>query len=159
MKNTTLCYLEKDEMYLMLYRNKKKNDVNEGKWVGIGGKFENRESPEECAQREIYEETGLVTNDLSLRGIITFDNDIQETEYMFLFTSKNFTGKIKEICDEGTLAWISKKDVLTLNLWEGDKYFLELIRKDVPFFSMKLSYHKDKLIKVYQNGKEIKIND
>lgn len=157
MRNTTLCYLEKDEKYLMLLRNKKKNDVNSGKWVGIGGGFELKESPEECAEREIFEETGLTVNKLELRGIITFDNDMNETEYMFLFTSKDFEGEITKDCNEGDLAWIPKKDVLSLNLWEGDKYFLDLISTDSPFFSMKLSYEKDKLIEIKLNGEKMPI--
>lgn len=157
MRNTTLCYLEKDEKYLMLLRNKKKNDVNSGKWVGIGGGFELKESPEECAEREIFEETGLTVNKLELRGIITFDNDMNETEYMFLFTSKDFGGEITKDCNEGDLAWIPKKDVLSLNLWEGDKYFLNLISTDSPFFSMKLSYEKDKLIEIKLNGEKMPI--
>ncbi len=157
MKNTTLCYLEKDEKYLMLYRNKKKNDENGGKWIGIGGKFENRESPEECARREIFEETGLRVNTLNLRGIITFDNDMYETEYMFLFTSNDFEGELLPECNEGELSWIDKKDILNLNLWEGDQYFLELIRKNSPFFSMKLTYCDNKLVSVQLNGDLIKI--
>jgi 8-oxo-dGTP diphosphatase len=156
MKNTTLCYLEKDEKYLMLYRNKKKNDENGGKWIGIGGKFENRESPEECARREIFEETGLRVNTLNLRGIITFDNDMYETEYMFLFTSDDFEGELLPECNEGELSWIDKKDILNLNLWEGDRYFLDLIRKNSPFFSMKLTYSDNKLVSVQLNGDYIK---
>ena len=155
MRNTTLCYLEKDNKYLMLYRNKKENDVNAGKWVGIGGGFEPKESPEECAKREIFEETGLIAEKLSMRGIITFDNDMNETEYMFLFTTKNFKGDLKENCNEGELAWINKNEILSLNLWEGDKFFLELISKDSPFFSMKLSYSSDKLMYVLLNGELI----
>lgn len=155
MRNTTLTYLEKDGKYLMLYRNKKQNDVNEGKWIGIGGGFEQKESPEECATREIFEETGLTVESLSFRGIITFDNDMNETEYMFLFTSQNFHGDITPECDEGELAWVDKKDILSLNLWEGDKYFLDLLSKDFPFFSMKLSYEKDKLIEIKLDGKTI----
>ncbi len=154
MRNTSLCYLEKNGKFLMLYRNKKKNDVNAGKWVGIGGGFENHESPEECAKREILEETGLTVNRLDLKGIITFDNDMHETEYMFLFTSNDFTGDIIE-CNEGELAWIDKKDILSLNLWEGDKYFLSLLNDNSPFFSLKLTYNNDKLIGVSQNGKKI----
>ena len=157
MRNTTLCYLEKDNKYLMLLRNKKKNDLNEGKWIGIGGGFEQGESPEECAKREIFEETGLDATELNLRGIITFDNDIQETEYMFLFTSKCFSGTLTDECNEGELAWINKYDILSLNLWEGDKYFLELLTTDEPFFSMKLSYSKDKLVSVWKNGLPIKL--
>ncbi len=155
MRNTTLCYLEKDNKYLMLYRNKKENDVNAGKWVGIGGGFEPKESPEECAKREIFEETGLISEKLSMRGIITFDNDMNETEYMFLFTTKNFKGDLKENCNEGELAWINKNEILSLNLWEGDKFFLELISNDSPFFSMKLSYSSDKLMYVLLNGELI----
>ncbi len=155
MKNTTLCYLEKDEKYLMLYRNKKENDPNQGKWLGIGGGFEAHESPEECACREIFEETGLKAFKPKLRGIITFDNDMYETEYMFLFTVKDFEGDLLPECNEGDLAWINKKDVLSLNLWEGDKYFLDLLSKDTPFFSMKLCYRNDKLVNVLVDGEPI----
>ena len=126
---SSLCYIEKDEKYLMLHRTKKKNDINENKWIGIGGKFEADESPEECIVREVKEETGLTLNSYKLRGIITYISKTWETEYVCLFTSNDFSGKLIE-CDEGDLKWINKKDVLNLKTWEGDKIFIDKIQKD-----------------------------
>ena len=154
MRNTTLCYIEKDGKYLMLHRTKKENDLNQDKWIGVGGKFEDKESPEECVIRETLEETGLLLKDLEYKAIITFVSDIWETEYMHLFVSKDFEGKIKE-CDEGVLEWVDKKEILNLPLWEGDKLFLDLIQKDVPFFSMKLVYEGDTLVEAKLNNKKI----
>ena len=145
MKNTTLCYIEKDSAYLMLHRVKKVNDENHDKWIGVGGKFENGETPYECAKREIYEETGLVANTLCYRGIVTFVSDVYGTEYMHLFTTKDFSGNIKNNCAEGNLEWVNKDDVLSLPIWEGDKIFLKLLDTDSPFFSLKLEYIKDSL--------------
>ena len=146
MKMTTLCYIEKDEAYLMLHRVKKKNDENADKWVGIGGKFEAGETPEECALREIYEETNLVPQKLFYRGIVTFVSDLYGTEYMHLFTARDCVGKMRESCDEGNLEWIAKKEVLSLPLWEGDHLFLDLLNSDRPFFSLKLCYQGDRLV-------------
>lgn len=154
MRNTTLCYIEKDGKYLMLHRTKKENDLNQDKWIGVGGKFEDKESPEECVIRETLEETGLLLKDLEYKAIITFVSDIWETEYMHLFVSKDFEGKIKE-CDEGVLEWVDKKEILNLPLWEGDKLFLDLMQKDVPFFSMKLVYEGDTLVEAKLNNKKI----
>ncbi|MCR5109240.1 MAG: 8-oxo-dGTP diphosphatase [Lachnospiraceae bacterium] len=144
MKISTLCYLEKDGRYLMLLRNKKKQDVNEGKWIGVGGKTENGESPEECLCREVKEETGLILNDFKLRGILTFSSKGWEDEVIFVYTSDDFEGIIRE-CSEGELRWIRKEDIWDLNLWEGDRIFLELLMKDSPLFSLKLSYEGDTL--------------
>lgn len=155
MRNTTLCYIEKDGAYLLLHRIKKENDMNRDKWIGIGGKFEDKESPEECAVREAFEETGLTLTSLDYRGIVTFVSDEFETEYMHLFTSKSFEGEIKE-CDEGVLEWVKKEKMYTLPTWEGDYIFLELIEKDTPFFSLKLEYAKDRLISAVLNGKKIR---
>ncbi len=155
MINSTLCYIEKDGKYLMLHRIKKENDVNHDKWIGIGGKFEDGESPEECMLREAKEETGLDIKTYSYRGIVTFVSDIYETEYMHLFTSSGFTGNISE-CDEGCLEWIDKQKLFNLTLWEGDKIFLKLIENPCPFFSLKLSYKGDKLIEAYLDGQKIK---
>ncbi len=154
MLNTSLCYIEKNESYLMLHRTKKKNDVNEGKWLGVGGKFEKDESPEECAKREILEETGLIPKSLSFRGIVTFVNDVCDTEYMHLFTCSDYLGEIKE-CDEGELLFVPKNEILSLNIWEGDKIFLRLLNENVPFFSLKLIYSGDKLLKAILNGEEM----
>lgn len=146
MKNTTLCYLEKDGAYLMLHRIKKEKDENRDKWIGVGGKLEDGESPYDCAIREIYEETGLVANSLSYRGLVTFVSNIYGTEYMHLFTSRDFSGKITSSCDEGELLWVEKKKIPTLNIWEGDKIFLKLLDTEERFFSLKLVYEGDKLI-------------
>ncbi|MBE6650905.1 MAG: 8-oxo-dGTP diphosphatase [Ruminococcaceae bacterium] len=154
MRNTTLCYIEKDEKYLMLHRIKKENDLNHDKWVGVGGKFEDKESPEECVIRETFEETGLTLTDFDYRGIVTFVSDIWETEYMHLFIGKEYTGEIKE-CDEGILEWVPKSDVKNLPLWEGDKIFFDLLEKDTPFFSLKLEYKGDELVKAVLNNKLI----
>lgn len=154
MINSTLCYIEKDNKYLMLHRIKKENDINKDKWIGIGGRFEDKESPEECILREVKEETGLTLDELSYRAIITFVSDRWETEYMHLFTSESFSGELTE-CNEGNLEWIDKNELLTKNLWEGDIIFLKLIEKDIPFFSLKLEYNGEKLIKAVLNGKDI----
>ena len=146
MWNTTLCYIEKEEKYLMLHRVKKKNDMNHDKWIGIGGKLEEGESPFDCARREILEETGLKANKLSYRGIVTFVSDEYGTEYMHLFHTVDFEGEIKTDCDEGNLEWIEKKKLLSLPIWEGDKIFLSLLDETVPFFSLKLCYRGDTLI-------------
>ncbi len=154
-KNTTLCYIEKDGAYLMLHRIKKKNDENRDKWIGIGGKFEAGESPEDCLLREVTEETGLTLLDYRYRGIVTFVSDQSEvTEYMHLFTSSRFTGEIRE-CDEGELCWLSKKKLRSLPMWEGDKLFLDLLDTDEPFFSLKLVYRGETLTGAWLNGKRI----
>ena len=155
MKNSTLCYIEKDGKYLMLHRIKKENDVNRDKWIGIGGKFEDGESPEECMLREAKEETGLDIDRYSFRAIVTFVSDIYETEYMHLFTADGFTGNISD-CDEGCLEWIEKEKLYDLTLWEGDRIFLKLIEKpDIPFFSLRLQYDDNKLISAILNDEEI----
>ncbi len=154
MKLTTLCYIEKDGCYLMLHRTKKEVDINKEKWIGIGGKFEEDESPEECLLREAMEETGLKLTSYRLRGIITFLSDRWYTEYMFLYTADGFEGELKE-CDEGTLKWVKKEDVDKLNLWEGDRIFLDLLKQEVPCFSLKLQYEGDKLVFGTLNGERI----
>ena len=145
MKNTTLCYIEQDNNYLMLHRVKKKNDINQDKWLGVGGKLEEGESPEECLLREVKEETGLVLKKYAYRGFITFVSKQWGTEYMHLFTATEYEGGIKE-CDEGTLEWVRKTEIENLNLWEGDKIFFRLLEENVGFFSLKLCYDEDKLI-------------
>ncbi len=135
-KNTTLCYIEKDGAYLMLHRTKKKNDENRGKWIGIGGKFEPGESPEECLLREVLEETGLTLTEYTYRGIVTFVSDtMPDGEYMHLFKASAFTGTLTDT-EEGELAFIPKEDVLALPHWEGDGIFLSLLQTDEPFFSL-----------------------
>ena len=159
MRNTTLCHIEKDGKYLMLHRVKKENDLNHDKWVGIGGKFEDKESPEQCNQREVLEETGLTLLKSNYRGIVTFVSDKWETEYMHIFTSNLFEGEICE-CDEGTLEWIDKKELLSLPLWVGDKIFLKLIDDEsYPFFSLRLEYMGDQLISAILNDTTLDIGD
>lgn len=154
MKNTTLCYIERDGQYLMLHRTMKENDLNHDKWIGIGGKFEDRESPEDCVLRETLEETGLTLTAYKYRGIVTFVSDKWETEYMHLFTADEFTGELTE-CDEGVLEWIDKDRLLELTLWEGDKIFLRLIDKPCPFFSLKLVYRGEELTEAVLDGEKI----
>ena len=142
---STLCYIEKDEKYLMLHRTKKKNDINKDKWLGIGGKFEEGESPEECMIREVKEETGLMLKNYQLRCIVTYVSTTWETEYMYVFTSNEFEGNLIP-CDEGDLQWIDKDKITELNTWEGDKIFVEKIQKDNSFFTVKLQYDGEKLV-------------
>ena len=146
MKNVTLCYIEQDGKYLMLHRTKKENDLNKDKWIGVGGKFEDKESPEECAIRETKEETGLTLKTCKLRCIVTFVSNIWETEYMYVFTSDNFEGNLIE-CKEGDLEWVDKDKIDTLELWEGDKIFLDRIKNNSSFFTAKIEYDGDKLVK------------
>ena len=142
---TTLCYLEKDEKYLMLHRTKKKNDINKGKWLGIGGKLESGETPEECLKREVQEETGYKLNSYEFRGLVIFNYNDDEPLFMYLYTSSDFSGNQHE-CDEGNLKWIPKKEIFDLKLWEGDKIFLELLFKNTPFFYLTLNYENDHLL-------------
>ena len=154
---TTLCYIEKDGKYLMIHRTKKKNDHNHDLWMGVGGHFEQGESPEDCVLREVKEETGLTLTDYSLRGVVSFsDNDWYE--YMFLYSAGGFEGEIIE-CDEGDLVWVDKEDSVTrLPIWEGDKIFLRLMNDGAPFFSLKLRYDNKVLKKAVLNGKELPLS-
>lgn len=154
MRNTTLCHIEKDGCYLMLHRIKKENDLNRDKWVGIGGKFEDKESPEECNFRETLEETGLTLRSARYCGIVTFVSDKWETEYMHIFHSADFEGRVKE-CDEGTLEWVDKRKIYSLPIWEGDKIFLRLLEDNAPFFSLKLEYVGDTLVNAVLNGEKL----
>lgn len=154
MWNTTLCYIEREGQYLMLHRVKKKNDINQDKWVGVGGKFEDKESPEECLLREVKEETGLTLTRYAYRGLVTFVSDRWDTEYMHLFTADGFEGEMIE-CNEGDLEWVDKSAVQDLPIWTGDKIFLDLLTRNVPFFSLKLSYEGDTLVQAVLNGREI----
>ena len=146
MKNTTLCYIEKDGAYLMMHRVKKENDENRDKWIGIGGKLEAGESPFDAARREILEETGVVAKNLRYRAIITFVSDLYGTEYMHLFSADGYDGEINYDCDEGKLEWVKKEIVPTLPIWEGDKIFLKLLDTSQAFFSLKLVYEGDRLV-------------
>lgn len=151
---TTLCYIEKDDCYLLMHRVKKEKDINKDKWIGIGGHFEPEESPEECVLREVKEETGLTLTDYKFRGIVTFVTDTGLYEYMCLYTADGFEGEICE-CDEGTLEWIPKEKLADLNLWQGDYIFLRLLEERERFFSLKLVYEGDKLIQAVLDGKEV----
>ena len=155
MLNTTLCYITRGDEVLLLHRVKKKNDINKDKWIGIGGKFEGEESPDECLLREAYEETGLTLTSWKCRGVVTFLNDCCEGEFMYLFTADGFEGQLKE-CDEGDLQWVSREFLDSLPTWEGDKIFLELLWKDAPFFLLTLRYSGDKLLEAILNGKKIR---
>ena len=146
MKQTTLCYIERDEKYLMLHRVKKENDENRDKWIGIGGRIESGESPFDCVRREVLEETGLSLSSARYRGIITFVSDEFGTEYMHLFTDKSTVGEPISDCNEGVLEWVEKSRLEYLNLWEGDLIFLRLLDNEERFFSLKLVYKGDKLI-------------
>ncbi len=154
MKNTTLCYIEDGTRYLMLHRVKKEKDENKDKWIGIGGKFEEGESPEDCVLREVYEETGLTLTACRYRGIVTFVSNVWGTEYMHLFTADSWTGELS-VCDEGELAWVEKDAIVHLPIWQGDKIFLRLLAENEPFFSLKLVYTYDTLTAAVLNGKPI----
>ncbi len=156
MKYTTLCYIENPRgEYLMLHRVKKENDENRDKWIGVGGKFSDGESPEECVLRETLEETGLTLTRYRYRGIVTFVSDRWETEYMHLFTATGYTGTLRS-CDEGVLEWIHKDALAALPQWEGDRIFLDLLREDAPFFSLKLRYEGEHLVYAALDGRPLK---
>ncbi len=145
MKLTTLCYLEREGQYLMLHRVSKKNDVNKDKWIGVGGKFERGETPEECLLREVREETGLTLLGYRFRGLLTFLYNEDEPEYIFLYTSNQFEGELRD-CDEGVLEWVDQDRLESLNLWEGDKLMFRLLREREDYFSLKLRYQGDTLL-------------
>ncbi|MBU3874494.1 NUDIX domain-containing protein [Faecalicatena sp. AGMB00832] len=158
-KLSTLCYIERDNQYLMLHRTVKKNDVNKDKWIGVGGHFEAQESPEECLLREVWEETGYTLTSYRYRGIVTFIYGEDVTEYMSLYTADGFTGDPIP-CDEGELEWVDKEAVLGLNLWEGDKIFFRLLDEEREFFSLKLVYDKtDTLQYAALDGKPLELFD
>ena len=146
MKTTTLCYIENNDQYLMLHRIKKQNDMNQGKWIGVGGHVEDQETPEECLVREVKEETGFTLTSYKFRGLVTFINNECESELMCVFTADGYTGELIE-CNEGELCWIDKNTVPELPAWEGDKVFLYLLLSwEERFFSIKLQYEGDKLV-------------
>lgn len=156
---STLCYIEKDRQYLMLHRVVKKDDVNKDKWIGVGGHFEDGESPEECVLREVKEETGYTLTSYRYRGLVTFVFADIEMEYMSLFTADEFVGEPIP-CDEGVLEWVDIEQVCKLNLWEGDKIFLRLLEEEIPFFSLKLTYNLDgKLEAAALNGQSMEMSD
>lgn len=154
MYNTTLCYIEQGDTYLMLHRVKKEKDMNRDKWIGVGGKFEDGESPEDCLLREVKEETGLTLTAYRYRGIVTFVSDRYPTEYMHLFTASAYEGRLGE-CREGELAFVQKSRVEELPIWEGDRIFLRLLREEHPFFSLKLVYCGERLVSAVLDGKPL----
>lgn len=157
MKLTTLCYIENNERYLMLHRVKKENDLNKDKWIGVGGHFEEKESPEDCVLREVREETGFELTNYRFRGIVTFILGDSLTEYMHLFTADGYQGEMIP-CSEGNLEWVEKEKVEELNIWEGDKIFLRLLRERESFFSLKLVYDEEnRLVNAVLDGAELLI--
>lgn len=155
MLNTTLCYITRGDEVLMLHRVKKENDINKDKWIGIGGKFEGEESPDECLLREVREETGLTLTSWKCRGVVTFLNDSYPGEFMYLFTADGYEGSLKE-CDEGNLKWVSRRFLDDLPTWEGDHIFLNLLWQDAPFFLLTLRYSGDRLLEAILDGKKIR---
>ena len=155
MQNTTLCYIERNDAYLMLHRVKKVGDLNKDKWIGIGGHIEENESPEDCILREAREETGLILEKPAYRGVVTFVSDRYEGEFMHLFTAERFSGEMKA-CDEGNLEWVGKSELGKLNLWEGDLILFDLLERKVPFFSLKLVYEGDRLKEAILNQEKIR---
>lgn len=158
---TTLCYIEKENSYLMLHRVVKKNDVNKDKWIGVGGHFEEGESPEECLLREVKEETGLPLKTYDFRGLVTFKltdsvtgNTL--TEYMCLYTAAEYEGELSS-CDEGVLEWVPKEKIQDLEIWEGDKIFFRLLNESHPFFSLKLWYIDNELKEAVLNGRAMEL--
>lgn len=164
MYNSTLCYLENPQgEYLMLHRVKKKADINKGKWIGVGGKFEEGESPDECLCREVREETGLTLTELQFRGVVTFlCHDSGSDQFMYLFTATGWTGELNMDCSEGELAWVPKERVPDLPLWEGDMVFLRLLAQGAPPFLLTLDYRsdtgEDRLTRAVLNGEALPIN-
>ncbi len=146
MEKTVVCYLQRDNMYLMLHRNKKKNDPNSGKWIGVGGHIMDDETPDKALLREVLEETGIVLSTYQKRGIVNFFMDGIQTEMIYVYTASNFNGEITK-CDEGDLAWVNKNDIFSLNIWEGDRIFLETMMKEPVFFEYDLFYENNQLVR------------
>jgi len=158
MRNTTLCYIHNHRgQTLLLHRIKKENDLNRDKWIGVGGKLEEKESPEECLVREVREETGLTLTRYRYRGLVTFVSDVWPTEYMHLYTADGWQGELiaGRDCAEGELEWVEKRRVPQLPIWQGDKIFLDLLERKVPFFSLKLVYEGERLVKAVLDGKTL----
>ena len=155
MLNTTLCYVTRGDEVLMLHRVKKKNDINKDKWIGIGGKFEGEESPDECLLREAKEETGLTLTSWQCRGVVTFISEGEIGEYMYLFTADGFEGALAD-CNEGDLQWVKRDFLDSLPKWEGDQIFLDLLWQDAPFFLLKLRYRDNHLLEAVLNGQRIR---
>lgn len=158
MRRSTLCYITRGREVLMLHRVKKADDANEGKWIGVGGGIEAHETPEQCLLREVREETGLTLIDHRARGIVHFRSDLWEDEEMYLFTSDRFTGELSE-CDEGDLEWMPMDSIPDLELWEGDRIFLNLLADDAPYFDLTLIYRGSRLIRALLDGAPLPVND
>lgn len=156
MRETTLCYIQQDNRYLMLHRTKKRKDPNEGKWIGVGGGLEPGETPEECLLREVLEETGLTLTQYTYRGLIHFLSDTWESEEMHLYTAREFIGQLHP-CDEGELAWIERTRLFSLPMWEGDRIFLKLLEESLPFFELTLNYRGNRLSNAVLNGNDLPI--
>ena len=156
MIDSTLCYLYRGDEVLMMHRTRKKNDMNRDKWIAVGGRFEAGETPEDCAMREVREETGLTMLSPAYRGVVTFINDRYETERMHLFTADRFEGEMTD-CDEGELVWIPRKALNGLPMWEGDRIFHRLLDEGVPFFRLELVYSGEKLLSAVLDGKRLNI--
>ena len=146
MRISTLCYIQKENKVLFLYRNKKKNDPNAGKWIGIGGKTEPGETPEQCVKREVFEETGLTLTEYHFHGVIRFISEMWEDEDMYLYSATGFEGELRGDCDEGELVWIKKEELDRLPQWEGDRIFHRLLKEGIPFFELVLVYSGEKLL-------------
>lgn len=154
MRATTLCYIRHDGKYLMLHRTKKENDANHDKWLGVGGGIEPNETPDQCLLREVLEETGLTLTSWQKRGVIDFVSDRWENEQMHLYTADAWTGELIE-CSEGDLEWVSIESIPELQLWEGDRIFLDLLRTNAPYFKLRLDYCGEQLAKAILNGEEL----
>ena len=157
MKNTTLCYIERGGRVLMLHRVKKNHDLNHDKWIGVGGKFEDGESPDECLLREVREETGLTLLSWRCRGVVTFLSDRWEGESMYLFTADDFCGELAADCPEGVLEWVEKSRVRDLPTWAGDAIFLRLLEENRPFFLLTLEYRGETLVRAALDGTALEV--
>lgn len=157
MVETTLCYIEHAGRVLLLHRTRRDEDPNRGKWIGVGGHIEPGETPEECALREVREETGLRLLDLRSRGVVRFRSDASPDEDMYLFTATAFSGRLRE-CDEGELKWIEKEKMFELPMWEGDRVFLQLLDEGRDKFDCTLQYHGDALESAYVDGRHYEIH-
>lgn len=143
----TICYIDNGHSLLLMHRNKKPHDVHEGKWISVGGKLEKGETPDECARREIFEETGLIVKEMAFKGMITFPDFTPDTDwYTYVFKVTDFEGQVKQDCVEGTLEWVPYDQVLSKPTWEGDYEIFKWILEDAPFFSAKFTYEDGTLM-------------
>ena len=152
MIDTTLCHIRKDGKWLMLHRNKKEDDLNEGKWIAPGGKSLPGETPEQCARREALEETGLVLGEIRCLGVVHFRSDTWEDEEMYLFVCGDFTGELIKDCPEGELAWIEEEKVMDLPMWEGDRLFMPDVLAGRDGIDLTVVYEGDRLADWYRGS-------